>query len=394
MATDPSAQPKAVTNELLDEWATDPKSAVALHLRQRLMPIDALEDGSGIVFPPTYADIGYSVDTLSDGTSVATIDSVGSQANRMEPLFKEGGPLASFVPQLKIKVNDGVTVSILDLAHRAADATVQASTLGPGVVTAFRELQQGDAKPLCSLAPTSLVFGMWDSRGDTGEKRPRLVRSVIRAWDVEVLHAAAQFNSVWKALDEKQKEELTAAAKNKGKDWEKKLSGAGLKDAPATFRKVSTSAAKYMQEFRDGSPNPERRVLGGVLVRGRIEREVSVNLVALRGLRGKDDAETKLVRQYLLGLTLLVATSDIEPFLREGCLLRHADNSDAWYEVPRRGEPGQVIFQNGEVLTKYTQAALEHFKPSWPNTIEYHFSIKAAKQLLSKRGEEEGAVAE
>ena len=225
MATDPSAQPKAVTNELLDEWATDPKSAVALHLRQRLMPIDALEDGSGIVFPPTYADIGYSVDTLSDGTSVATIDSVGSQANRMEPLFKEGGPLASFVPQLKIKVNDGVTVSILDLAHRAADATVQASTLGQGVVTAFRELQQGDAKPLCSLAPTSLVFGMWDSRGDTGEKRPRLVRSVIRAWDVEVLHAAAQFNSVWKALEEKQKEELTAAAKNKGKDWEKKLSG-------------------------------------------------------------------------------------------------------------------------------------------------------------------------
>ena len=34
---------------------------------------------------------------------------------------------------------------------------------------------------MCALAPTSLVFGVWDSRGGTGEKRPRLVRAIIRA---------------------------------------------------------------------------------------------------------------------------------------------------------------------------------------------------------------------
>ena len=45
-------------------------------------------------------------------------------------------------------------------------------------------LDTGDASALAKLAPTSLVFGVWDSR-DTQAKLPRLVQSVIRAWDVE-----------------------------------------------------------------------------------------------------------------------------------------------------------------------------------------------------------------
>lgn len=73
-----------LTEELLDHWATDPKSAVALHLKQKLLPVEAMEGDQGIVFPPTYADIGYNIDSLA-GAKVATIDSVGSQANRMEP---------------------------------------------------------------------------------------------------------------------------------------------------------------------------------------------------------------------------------------------------------------------------------------------------------------------
>ena len=56
-----------------------------MHLKQKLLPVE----GEGtVIFPPTYADIGYNIDALSDGTKVSTIDSVGSQANRMEPTFK------------------------------------------------------------------------------------------------------------------------------------------------------------------------------------------------------------------------------------------------------------------------------------------------------------------
>jgi CRISPR-associated protein Csb1 len=307
----------------------------------------------------------------------------------MEPLFREGGPLADLVPQIKIKINSGATVSIFDLPHRAADATVESSPhLARLAADAFRELKQGNAAPLCALAPTSLVFGVWDSRGGTGEKRPRLVRSLIRGWDVEVLHAAAQFNSVWKKLDETQQEALEKEAKQKSV----KLSAKGLADAPATFRKFKT---KEIRLYRDGAPNPDARVLGGVLVKGRIEREVTINLLALRGLRGggKDEDETKHVRRYLLGLTLLAATQEMDLFLREGCLLRFAPiDEDLWYALPRRTDPQRISFANsGRIIKEFMKAAVDHFKEKWPKQLEYEFNIVEAKKLLSKKTEDEEA---
>jgi CRISPR-associated protein Csb1 len=404
------------TENLLNDWATKTNDPVALRLKQTLLPIEE----SRIIFPPTYADIGYNIDTLSDGTRVATIDSVGSQANRLEPIFKSESknPKDWLVPQIEIVIRKEdcgqcgackqnaqtgeskngkkqacdqpreVTRSLLDLAHRAADAVVQSSpSLLELVGPAFKALQRGDAGPLCAIAPTSLVFGVWDSRGDTGEKRPRLVRSIIRAWDVEPLHAAAQFNSVWKLLDEAQREELEKAVK--GKDKTGKLSTAGLKDAPAIFRK--TKIPQYNKET--GLPNPEARVLGGIRVNGRIEREVTVNLVALRGLRGANDEETAAIRKYLLGLSLIAATADIELFLREGCLLRYAENGDTWYQVPRRGEPTAVPL-SAEIARNYAKKASEYFRPKWPKDahLKHEFKLAEAKKLLAKKAaEEEGA---
>ena len=58
------------TTELLGSWlAAD--GPVALRLRQKLLPVEADETGRGVIFPPTYADIGYNIDTLADGTRVA-----------------------------------------------------------------------------------------------------------------------------------------------------------------------------------------------------------------------------------------------------------------------------------------------------------------------------------
>jgi CRISPR-associated protein Csb1 len=396
----------SIANKKLDDWATNTNGPVALRLKQILLPVEE----SGIIFPPTYADIGYNIDTLSDGTRVSTIDSVGSQANRLEPIFRSDSKNAEdwLVPQIEIvirkedcgeceacrrkaKQGEGkkaktdactqqreVTRSLLALAHRAADAVVQSSpALRELIAPAFKKLQQGDAGPLCTVAPTSLVFGVWDSRGDTGEK---LVRSIIRAWDVEPIHAAAQFNSVWKLLDEEQQDEL----KKEAKAQKVKLSRKGLADAPGVFRQKIK-----VQQYRDDAPNPEARVLGGVRVNGRIEREVTVNLVALRGLRGADDAETEAIRKYLLGLSLMAATADLELFLREGCLLRYAETGDAWYEVPRRGEPTKVAL-SAETSKGYAEAAAGHFRAKWPNVfgdkaLKYEFDLKEGKKLLAKK---------
>jgi CRISPR-associated protein Csb1 len=339
-----------------------------------------------IIYPPTFADIGYNIDTLSDNRTVALIDSVGSQANRMEPVFKkkftaEGADDRGqwLVPQISIVLNAQESRSILDLAHRGADAVVRSC---PGLVehfrTAFVALKKGDAGPLTALAPTSLVFGVWDSRGE-GEKRPRLVRSIIRAWEVDRLHAAAQFNSVWKVLDEHQQEALKKEEKAK----KVKLSEKGFKDAPATWRTDKVS------QYRDGAPNPEARVLGGIVVRGDIEREVTVNLLALRNLKGKDDAATRQIRNYLLGLSLIAATEDLDLFLREGCLLRYAA-PDAWQEVPRRGDPAPLDLgpEARKVIFRFTLETVKPFRDQWPKPTEYKFDLNEAKKLLAKKDED------
>ncbi len=135
-----------VTADLLGKWATDPTGPVALHLRQKLLPVTANDGEPGIIYPPTYADIGYSIDTLSDNKRVALIDSVGSQGNRMEPIFKQrfskdgtADKAEWLVPQIEIalspekpkKEEQGQESpyqekrSLLELAHRSADAVVQ-----------------------------------------------------------------------------------------------------------------------------------------------------------------------------------------------------------------------------------------------------------------------------
>lgn len=405
------------TTKLFDSWLSA-DGPVALHLRQKLLPVETDESGRGVIFPPTYADIGYNIDTLADGTRVATIDTVGSQANRLEPIFKnapEGqpaNPLAALVPQVEIVLHNESSKkgkgkdtaadstsesehvekrSLLDLAHRSADAVVLASpTLAPEIAKAFKALRnKGNAAPLAAIAPTSLVFGVWDSRGGTGEKRPRLVRSIIRAWDVEVLHSAAQFNSVWKALSDDQKQDLEKEAKAK----KIKLSVKGFADAPATFRTDKN-------QFINGAPNPEARVLGGVLARGAIQRDVTINLVALRGIRGKDPTETTEVQKYLLGLAILAATADLELFLREGCLLRYADD-DTWTQIPRRGDPTGVALPERAQIVAYATTAAAPFKAKWPKdkegkalSLEHKFDLAEAKKLLAKKDDDAPADAQ
>ena len=199
------------------------------------------------------------------------------------------------------------------------------------------------------------------------------------------LHAAAQFNSVWKRLDEGQQSELEKEAKAK----KTKLSEKGFADAPSTFRK--TKAPQY----RDGSPNPEARVLGGVLASGRIERDVTINLVALRAMNGTDEEKTKEVRRYLLALTLIAATAEIDLFLREGCHLRYADD-DHWNVIPRRGEMQPVDLASKdaqEVLRDYAEEAVKSFSGEWPEKSSYKFDLKEAKKLLAKKTEDEEGTA-
>ena len=123
--------------------------------KQKLLPV---EGEGGVIFPPTYADIGYNIDELSDGTKVATVDSVGSQANRMEPIFKAAksgqpeNPLSKLVPQIDIAYGNEKTVSILEAGHRLGDAVVRSSELKDEAQKAFKLfLDADDASALAKL---------------------------------------------------------------------------------------------------------------------------------------------------------------------------------------------------------------------------------------------------
>src|SRR5690606_38693103 len=87
-----------------DGWlSADGPAAVVL--REYLMPVEGRD---GVFFPATYAASedgtfkgGYNIDEFPDGTNVCLVDSVGSQANRTEPLFA-APPLRDLVPQVVV----------------------------------------------------------------------------------------------------------------------------------------------------------------------------------------------------------------------------------------------------------------------------------------------------
>lgn len=250
-----------------------------------------------IVFPPSYANPSekkddppvYNIDVIDpsdSSTNVCVLDSVPSQANRMEPLF--GLPAyAALVPQYSVKLlEDAAPVSILHIGHRLADAVFRGTSLRDVIVPAFNSYARGNAAPLARLGATSIVFGVWDSRG-TGIKVPRLVNSIVRAFNVTQLKRSAQYSPPIKY----EQEGLLPA------DLPKAPADLGLADVPSTHK------------------------IGGVQINGAIRRDLSLNLSVLRALKGGDDTETKNLQRYVLGLALIALTATPESTFRQGCQL-------------------------------------------------------------------------
>ena len=117
-----------INRSTLDTYVEDAGPA-ALVQRDELVPV---EGPDGVIFPSTYASGdsfagGYNIDGDPNGENVCLIDSVGSQANRIEPMFGRG-PYVELVPQIHIRAGEQV-VSVLEAGHRAGDAIVRCSPL-------------------------------------------------------------------------------------------------------------------------------------------------------------------------------------------------------------------------------------------------------------------------
>jgi CRISPR-associated protein Csb1 len=339
-----------------DAWINEGGPS-ALLMKEHLEPVA----GPGeVIFPPTFAPpedkkeegASYIIDGEGE-RSVCLVDSVGSQANRLEPVFKTA-KYRDLVPQIEIRVKDRI-VNLLDLGHRAADALVRSTELAADLAIAFEDCEAGNAKTLAKIAPTSLVFGAWDSRGSQA-KVPRLIDSTIRAFGVRKLSRAAQYFS---ALEKDEVDELLEIDSQKQK---KSLSKAGFLDAPSG------------------------RTLGGIIVDRNIARTVIVNLTALRALGADSSAERTAVRRYILGLTLVAALAPEDLFLRQGCLLVGTVGKPIETKLVYRDGRREDFSIGVEQIERFAVAAAEAFGVGEDRVIS--FDPKLAKDILKKASKE------
>ncbi len=344
------------------DWLADADLPVAITLTEILEPSEGKD---AIIFPPTFAKpekgerpspfSPYQIDVLDEKLTPqeaerskqeannCLIDSVGSQANRMEDKFKDV-PFSKLVPQIEVTLNTKigdeereVKKSLLEIGHRIADGAIDCTDLrSKEVDQAIKDLRdESNARRLAKLAPTSLVFGFWDSR-QTQYKFGRILSSTIRATNVARVNRSAQFTS---AFDKKDLPELPKS--------KVELSEIGL----------------------DGVPSPNQH--GGVRVFGQIIRRTQINLVRLRALAvtKRDDQNnividkdpTLALRRYVLGLALVAARIQREEYdLRIGCLLRTVKSDSK--VVYNSSKPEEDFTWDRSSVFKFAEKAAEVFE--------------------------------
>lgn len=335
-------------NKLAEAWIKDGGPA-ALVIREWLEPVEGRD---GVFFPATFAPEqgtdpdrfrgGYHIDEFPDGTNVCLIDTVGSQANRIEPLFLRKG-YDKLVPRVVITAGDRM-FSLLEAGHRAADAIVRCSALKSELAVAFKELLKGNAEPLAKIAPTSFVFGVWDSRG-TSAKQARLVSSTIRAFNVYKHKRHAQYNPVVHFRNEALLDGIDASD-----------------DDLAQKGYVSQPIGKQPT----GKTDPTH---GGVqlMTNGFIRRDATLGLAALRRLAVREadgtisTDRTEALRRYILGLSLVALTADQDNYLRQGCNLVPAEQPKRQFVIVKPNGDREVCSVTHDQARKYADEAAERF---------------------------------
>lgn len=319
-----------------DRWLMA-DSVAAIVIRE---PLVAVEGPDGVIFPATFAAAedkkvfpgGYNIDPPEGEKNVCLVDSVGSQANRIEPIFAKG-QYVGLVPQVTISAGER-SVNLLDAGHRAGDAIVRCTPLQKTLQDAFKAVLHGDTSKMAKVAPTSLVFGAWDSR-DTYAKLPRLIASTIRAFDVQKLTRSAQYNPSlnYVELDVFSEEDK---AKAEG-DSKNPLAKRGFVHVPASGTH------------------------GGVIAKGGIRRDVTLSLAALRLLAaGEDEQMTLALRRYVLGLSLVALTAPPQTYLRQGCnLVPDIDNPRQGTLVHADGTREEFKLSHDQAIAFATLAAKE-----------------------------------
>lgn len=172
------------------------QSAAGLRLRLRLQPLY----GAGeIVFPCTVAGGKYQISNrripgYDQSVSCAILDSVQSQANRMEDALLadiRDGKLKLPHLETDFEETEGLMkeigkITCFEAPHRIFDAILRDSVNEKGTHFPLTELGQKvihsnakDATAIFQVSPASLLFGSWDSTGVSGGLGEKYTRCVV-----------------------------------------------------------------------------------------------------------------------------------------------------------------------------------------------------------------------
>jgi CRISPR-associated protein Csb1 len=382
------------------EWLTN-RNYAAVVLREYLRPVGGYDTP---IFPPTFAmrkklqRHPYNIDTLRDGSNICLIDSVPSQANRLEPIFDEFDK-PRLVRKVTVKVTSGKantveSISLLSVGHRVADAVVRFSDKAQEIAQALSEYEAGNSISLAKNYATSIVFGAWNSR-DAGEKIKRVVQSTIRATNVEPLTRASQYVPPcdYKALLDNQDKPVIDTKTFKDKN----LSNLGLLAVPVVSMKT-----------KQKDPELAFRVHGGVLVHGDIRRDASINLVNIRSLRtgGTINPSPEVLRNYIFGLSLMAILYPQDFALRQDCQLvvdqeraEERFNADkakfgkcSLAMVKRDGTEEKLALDYGQA-TSFAQDAARAMKLD-PDELVISFVASKLRDQLKSKASQQATVSE
>jgi len=331
------------------------------------------------IFPPTHAvddknkkpGAKYAFETRrigGQGVTCVLIDSVQSQANRMEEALqalwadtKIALPVVS-VDFSSIAPEVG-RVTSLTAPHRIADALLRDSLLNDqlfrlsSIGKSFTDASTRNATALFKVCPTGLLFGLWDSTGPKGGLGAKFQRALVSeivginategsktasridplniAKDAAVLYKAAASEEMWTADTEQ-------AEKDK-------------KGEPIKVGKKEKAGKPSAVIHGNIAPSIDS-VAGGVTI-DEAKHTVVLSLAALRRLgfsEGATEARTVLAA---LGLLAVLASESRGHDLRSRCLLVPKEGAALKLEaVGRDGSRTDLVLDLEAAIELYNDA--------------------------------------
>lgn len=366
------------------------------------------------IFPPTHAvddknkkpGAKYAFETRrieGHDTTCVLIDSVQSQANRMEEALEAlwvAGHIA--LPVVSVDFSSvapevGI-VSSLTAPHRIADALLRDSLLDgklfrlSDIGRSFTDASTKNATNLFRVCPTGLVFGLWDSTGPKGGLGAKFQRALVS----EIVGINAAHGSKTASRIDPLNIAKDAAVLYKAADtdemWTANPTEAQKDDKGEPIKVGKSEKAGKPSAVLHGNIAPSIDSVGGGVTIDEARHTVVLSLASLRRLgftTGAEEARTVLAA---LGLLAVFAAENRGHDLRSRCLLVPKQASALKLEtVTRDGSTTPIDLDLDGAIALYNEAVarlpegIKFDKPAGKALAELQPSPKLADLVMKSR---------